>query len=157
MRTLWSRRLVLVGLSLALPASVAACSGSSGSDGGPTSLGPAVSVESSTTAPAPTVAPSTTLAAPVGTATGAEAAQALYDAWGRNDRAAASTVADVAAIDAMWASTPGPYQLYRGCDTGEFDTGGCLFRDRSTNNTIQVDLARRDGKWVVTGAMFSAG
>ncbi len=55
----------------------------------------------------------------------------------------------------MWSAVPGPYELYRGCDTGEFDTGGCLFRDRSTNHTIQMNLERRDDNWVVTGAFFS--
>ena len=72
-----------------------------------------------------------------------------------DDRAAALTIADPAAVDAIFAATPGPYKLYRGCDTGEFDTGGCLFRDRSTNNTIQIDVEKRATGWVVAGTFFS--
>lgn len=107
---------------------------------------------STTTRPATT---STTAAPPVGAPDAATAAQTLYDAWVANDKVTASRVAEQAAIDAVWAAVPGPYQLYRGCDTGEFETGGCLFRDRTTNHTIQVDLTKRDGMWVVTGAFYS--
>ncbi|HEX2576216.1 MAG TPA: hypothetical protein VHK88_07685 [Aquihabitans sp.] len=121
----------------------------------------ATAVPSSTTAPttattAPPTTP-TTLAGPTGVPTGEEAARKLYDAFAAGDRAAAATIAEPAAIEAVFAAVPGPYELYRGCDTGEFDTGGCLFRDRSTNNTIQIDLERRDTGWVVTGAFFSPG
>ena len=80
---------------------------------------------------------------------------AIYNAWVANDKVAAARVAEPAAIAAIWAAAPGPYELYRGCDTGEFDTGGCMFRDRSTNHTIQIDLTKRNGMWVVTGAFYS--
>lgn len=152
-----ARSLVAAGLCAVLSVGVVACSGSS-DDAAPastsTSTAPASTSSTTTTTAAPTP---TTLPAPVGRPEAKDAALVLYDAWTKNDRLYAAQVADVAAIDAIFAAAPGPYELYKGCDTGEFDTGGCLFRDRSTNNTIQVDVERRNGNWVVAGAFFSPG
>lgn len=92
---------------------------------------------------------------PVGAATPADAAMALYDAWVNEDRPAAALVADPDAVETMWTAEKGPYELYRHCDDGEFDTSGCLFRDRTTNHTIQINLERRDGAWVVSGTFYS--
>ena len=111
------------------------------------------STTTSTTAPATTA----TLAKPVGRPEAKDSALTLYNAWKVNDRATASQVADPSAIDAMFASAPGDYELYRGCDTGEFDTGGCLFRNRANNDTIQIDVEKRNGQWVVANAYFSPG
>lgn len=97
----------------------------------------------------------TTLPEPTGAPTPADAALALYGAWEADDRTAAADVAEPDAIDAFWTAIPGPYELYRHCDDGDFDTSGCLFRDRSTNHTIQVSLERRGEAWVVVGAFFS--
>jgi len=94
-------------------------------------------------------------AEPVGADSPADAATALYDAWVNDDRDAASEVADPDAIETMWTAEKGPYELYRHCDDGEFDTSGCLFRDRSTDHTIQINLERRDGGWVVSGTFYS--
>ncbi len=149
---------------------LSACTSDAGSDvgsGGHTKLVPPVTTQltapsstSSSTPPATatsTAAATTTLPAPVGAATPAVATAALYQAFQRGDRAAAAMVAEPAAIDAVFGAAPGPYALYSGCDTAEFDTSGCLYRDRSTNNTIQFDMTKRGNAWVVTGAFFSAG
>ena len=150
-----ARPLLAVGLCTALAGGVAACSGSS-DDAAPASTTTTTAALTSTTVT--TAAPtSTTLPAPVGRPEAKDAALVLYDAWTKDDRVGAAQVADTAAIDAVFAATRGPYEFYRGCDTGEFDTGGCLFRDRSTNNTIQIDVERRNGNWVVSGAFFSPG
>ncbi len=155
----------IVGLGLG------ACSGdsgSAGSDGGTkigspaneerttTTTAPATTIAATTAAPT-TVAPATTVPAPAGTPTPEAAADTLYQAFVAGDRTAAATVAEPAAVDAVFTASPGPYEPYRGCDTGEFDTSGCLYRDRSTNNTIQFDMERRDQVWVVSGAFFSPG
>jgi hypothetical protein len=152
-----ARSLAVALLCAALAVGVAACSGSS--DEATPATTTAAPAPSTTTTTAATTAPPTptTLPAPVGRPEAKDAALVLYDAWTKGDRVGAAQVADPAAIDAFFLSVPGPYELYRGCDTGEFDTGGCLFRDRSTNNTIQVDVERRDGNWVVAGAFFSPG
>ncbi len=94
---------------------------------------------------------------PTGAADPAAAATVLYDASVAGDRVAAATVAEPDAVDAVFAAEPGPYALYSGCDSGEFDISGCLFRDRTTDNTIQFDMERRGDAWVVVSAFASAG
>ena len=155
-----TRRFATLALVVASAASAiitGACTKSDPESKGPTKLGPAVTVTSTSTTAVPASTTTTPAAkAPVGMPDGETAARRLYDAWVANDRAAAATIADPAAIDAVFAAPKGTYELYRGCDTGEFGTGGCLFRNRANNNTIQIDLEKRATGWVVSGAFFSA-
>ena len=155
------RALASAAVSTVFLVALAGCSDSD-SSGAPdpgADIGDAATVVSTTEGPATTAAPATTttLPAPTGAETEADAARTLYDAWNDDDRATAATVAEPEAIDVMWTATPGPYELYRNCDDGEFDTGGCLFRDRSTNNTIQINLEKRNDRWVVVTTFFSEG
>ncbi|CAN5420002.1 hypothetical protein BH10ACT1_BH10ACT1_10540 [soil metagenome] len=139
-----------------MASAAAGCSGSS--DGQQASTSGTVAT-TTTVAPttATTVPPTTTTALePVGAATPADATAALYAAFQAGDRAAAAKVAGQPAIDAIFAAVPGPYEPYRGCDTGEFGTSGCLYRDRSTNHTIQFDLEKVGDAWVVQTAFYSA-
>lgn len=145
------RHLAVPVLVLGLGFGALAC----GSDDGPSATATttsAATVSESTTTEAPTT---TTEPRPDGAATPADAAHALYQAWVDDDREAAARVALPEAIDSMWTAVHGPYELYRHCDDGEFDTSGCLFRDRSTNHTIQISLERRDGVWVIVGTFYS--
>lgn len=162
------RTLAHLALAASVGLGLGACTDDDGSAGGDgdTEIGsPATettSITSTTAAPTTTTTPTTTAAPttapdPAGAATPEAAADSLYQAFVAGDRTAATEVAEPAAVDTVFAATPGPYQPYRGCDTGEFDTSGCLYRDRSTNNTIQFDMERRDQVWVVTGAFFSPG
>jgi len=102
-----------------------------------------------TTTPSTTAAP----AAPVGLPDQEAVATKLYDAWVADDRVTAATVADQAAIDAIWPAPKGDYSLYNSCSTGEFDTSGCLFR--GSPGTIQIDLEKRGDNWVVAGAFYA--
>ncbi|WP_426572370.1 hypothetical protein [Aquihabitans sp. McL0605] len=141
-------------LAAALGVLAPACSSGS-SDAKPTdtkvSLGGAAEVDKSTTTSA---APTTTVApVPTGLPDQEAAAKKLYDAWFANDKVTAATVADPMAVDAMWKTAKGDYSLYNHCSTGEFDTSGCLFR--GNNGTIQIDLEKRNGNWVVAGAFYS--
>ncbi len=147
-----TRRFALVA---ALAITTGACTKSDNEPKHPTKLGPAVTVTSTSPTTAPRSTTPTTAVAPVGVPDGETAARRLYDAWVANDRAAAAKIADAAAIDAVFSAPKGTYELYRGCDTGEFGTGGCLFRNRANNNTIQIDLEKRATGWVVSGAFFS--
>ena len=158
--------LAVLIMTLAVLVGAIACTASDagGASDGPTEIGSPATATAPTTSPAGTsaattapAASSTAPAGPTGVADAATAATKLYDAWVAGDRQAAATIAEPTAVDAIFSATPGLYELYRGCDTGEFDTGGCLFRDRSTNNTIQIDVERRDTGWVVSGAFFSPG
>lgn len=156
-------RLTLVAVAAVLAVGATSCSKTSNGDnssqdtstnvnGGATSI-----VRTSTTTAPPASTTTTVPPKPVGRPEAKDAALTLYGAWKANDRATASQVADPAAVDAVFAAGPGNYELYKGCDTGEFDTGGCLFRNRSNNDTIQIDVEKRDGQWVVAGAFFSPG
>lgn len=149
-------RLVVIAVVLAglvgCTAKNADGSGEQANIGSPATL--TTSTSTSTTAAA-----STSIKPPpvqVGAATPEAATAALYLASVAGDRSAAASVAEPAAIDAVFAAPPGAYQSYSRCDTGEFDTSGCLYRDRSNNNTIQFDMERRANAWVVTGAFVSA-
>lgn len=111
---------------------------------------PAV-VESSTTAADDTT--TTTVPATVGAADPEQAAVTLYAAWQAGDRGAAATVAEVAAVDGVFAAAPGEYRPYNRCNTGEFGQSSCLYR--GDPGTIQFNMKERDGAWVVTVAIFS--
>ncbi|QXC62543.1 hypothetical protein KSP35_07020 [Aquihabitans sp. G128] len=155
------RLLATAGLALLLLGTAAGCSGSSDDQTGTMSSpdkSATMQASSTTTAkPTTTTAPTTTtVAAPVGAGSPEDATAQLYAAFQAGDRAAAAKVAEPAAIDAVFAAVPGPYQPYRGCDTAEFGTSGCLYRDRSTNHTIQFDLEKRGTVWVVTNGFYSA-
>ena len=113
------------------------------------------SVDQTTTSTVPTetTVATTVPAAPTGLPEQEAAAVKLYDAWYADDRVTAATVADPAAVEAMWQTARGDYSLYNQCSTGEFDTSGCLFR--GANGTIQIDLEKRGDNWVVAGAFYS--
>jgi len=154
-------RLLAAGaLALLLTGVAVGCSSESDQKATMTDVDKSARMEASTTttkAPATTTAPvATTAPAPVGAATPADATAALYAAFQAGDKAAAAKVAEQPAIDAVFAAVPGPYEPYRGCDTGEFGTSGCLYRDRSTNHTIQFDLEKVGDAWVVQTAFYSA-
>lgn len=117
------------------------------------SIGDGATVEQTTTTAAETTVAATVPAAPTGLPEQEAAAVKLYDAWFADDRVTAATVADPAAVDAMWQTARGDYSLYNQCSTGEFDTSGCLFR--GANGTIQIDLEKRGDNWVVAGAFYS--
>jgi hypothetical protein len=142
------RLVATVALSGALTV-LAACGSSGSSDSAATTV--------TTTAPATTAASTTTtLPATVGTPTAEETAKALYAAWNADDRVAAARVAEPTAIDAIWKAVKGSYEFYSACDSGEFGTGGCLYRDRATGQTIQIDMEKRGENWVAVGAFYSA-
>lgn len=152
-----------VGLALTLVAGLGACTADDSAsddtdDTVATEIGGAASVESSTTTTtaADTTAPGTTpttAAAPVGAPDPEAAAATLYAAWKANDVAAASNVAEPAAIESMATVAAGDYSLYNRCNTGEFGQSSCLYR--GDPGTIQFSMADRAGLWVVTTAIFS--
>lgn len=102
----------------------------------------AIAIDQTTTTAAgtSTTAASTAPAAPVGLPD-QEAVATSLDAWVADDRVTAATVADPAAVDAMWQAAKGDYSLYNSCSTGEFDTSGCLFHGGP--GTIQIDLEKQ--------------
>lgn len=89
----------------------------------------------------------------IGSETPQGAMEQLYGAWRSGDRDNALVVAETPAVDGIWQAPEGDYALYRGCDTGEFDTTGCLYR--GDPGTIQFEMENRDGRWIVVMATFS--
>lgn len=158
-----TRRLRTIVVAAALVAGVAACSGDDVAEdepAGEVELIPAQStvVDDPTDGPDPEpTEPEPEVAEPTGASDPAAAATTLYDASVAGDRATAATVAEPDAVDAAFAVGPGPYALYSACDSGEFDISGCLFRDRTTDNTIQFDMERRGDGWVVVNVFASTG
>jgi hypothetical protein len=147
----------ILAATIGLLAPACSSAGSSASDGSKAKVDDAAAtVDQTTSTTTATTAATTTTAppAPTGLPDQEAVAQRLYDAWFADDKATAATVADPAAIDAMWKTTRGDYSLYNSCSTGEFDTSGCLFR--GNNGTIQIDLEKRGDLWVVAGAFYSA-
>lgn len=158
-----SRLAVMTIVGLGLAVSAPGCS--SKSDGGSsaprtkTSLAPPATLDATSTtdasgATSTTAAPTTASPPPpAGAATPELAAQRLYDTWKAGDRDGASGVAEPTAVDGIWSAAPGDYRIYSGCDTGEFNDSGCLFRGDA--GTIQVTMERRGDAWVVIEAFFA--
>ncbi|MCB1041042.1 MAG: hypothetical protein R2701_07425 [Acidimicrobiales bacterium] len=146
------RTIVIVG---ALGAIAVGCGGSSEGKADTQVDSSAATLDATTTDAATTsaVPETTTTLAPVGLPNQDDVATRLYDAWVANDKVTAATVADPAAVEAMWLAAPGSYYLYNHCSSGEFDTSGCLFRGNP--GTIQIDLEKRGENWVVSGAFYS--
>ncbi len=146
------RRPVLLAAPLLVAAALlAGCGG--GSDGGdeagtttteaPTTTGPAETTASSE--PPPT-GPSQPTAY---TVEARDAVNELKAAWeaGDPDRARAIAPGDV--VDALFLVPSGGFEVY-GCDTGEFPTSTCNFRNRGSGAFIVVSAARSDQGWQIT-------
>lgn len=145
----------LAASALLLGPALAGCSGSSSPSSGTASDRSTSTLATTTTTASSTTGSSTTTPAPVGLPDQEAVVKRLYDAWFADDRATAATVADPAAVDAMWQTARGDYSLYNACSTGEFDTSGCLYR--GNQGTIQFDLEKRGANWVVAGTFYSPG
>ena len=149
-----TRAVAATVLAAAIGLIAPACSsGGSESGANQTTVSDAAARSTTTTATSAPVA-TTTAPAPAGLPDQEAAAKKLYDAWFANDKVTAATVADPAAITAIWKTTKGDYSLYNHCSTGEFNTSGCLFR--GNNGTIQIDLEKRGANWIVANAFYSA-
>ncbi|MCU1357605.1 MAG: hypothetical protein JWM89_3023 [Acidimicrobiales bacterium] len=152
-------RLGALVLAIGLVVAAAGCTTSEGSDGASPrqkpDIGSAATLQATTSTAGDTTTTATkaTVPATTGVTDALEAAQKLYDAWKAGDHAGAAQVATQEAVDGIWATPPGDYAPYNHCDTGEFTTGGCLFRGNS--GTIQFDLEKRGDLWVVVGAVFA--
>lgn len=153
---------LLAGLALAGVVALGACAADDGDDTEPgpdASLIPPASAEAETTtesstststATEPTTTASTTTAStPTAFApTAREAVDALRAAWEAGDQAAARAIAPGEVVDQLFAVPADGFETY-GCDTGEFATSTCNFRNRSTEAFIVVTAARSDPGWQI--------
>ena len=132
-----------------------------GDDGDGDDAGPTTESTSTTAATTETVPPtdpgtvtttSTPPAQPSGpsafTAEARDAVNELKAAWQDGDEARARAIAPAEVVDALFPIPPDGFEVY-GCDTGEFDTSTCSYRNRSTGVYITVSSARSEQGWRV--------
>jgi len=77
-----------------------------------------------------------------------DAVNELKAAWEAGDRGRAATIAPGAVVEALFVVPPDGFEI-QGCDTGEFDTSTCTFRNRSTEAFIVVAAIRSDAGWQI--------
>jgi len=103
-----------------------------------------------TTAPVETTASTTT--APIrptaATAEARDAVDELKAAWEAGDRARAAAIAPGDVVEALFVVPPDGFEV-QGCDTGEFDTSSCTFRNRATEAFISVSATRTEAGWQI--------
>ncbi|MGI8664173.1 MAG: hypothetical protein ACR2LQ_13340 [Acidimicrobiales bacterium] len=101
-----------------------------------------------------TTAPATTLAPPLQPrADPSAAAAALLDAWKAADERGAATIAEPAAVQALFAAgTPATVEA-RGCSDAKYDPAQCVFR--TDVGEVQVRTTMQGGGWVVDQARVS--
>jgi hypothetical protein len=153
-------RATIVGplLALAVAFTIAVGAGcASGSDTAATTTVTPTTVATTT----PTTKTSTT-AKPVPTTTtpavGYPSRDAAIDhliaAWRANDRAAAAQGADALSVSNLFTQKPDNFALY-GCDTGEFDTSTCNYRNRASGFYAQITAEKTPAGWQVTAVYMT--
>jgi hypothetical protein len=149
----------LVAGALVLVPALAACGGSGDDEGGPTTTTGSTTTGSTTTTEAPRTPSETSVPRrPAGPTAGQGSARAAIDllvaAWIAHDQITAGTVATEEAVQALFAQPPDGYVLY-GCDTGEFDTSTCNFRNRATAGYASLTAEKAPIGWIVTSAFLT--
>ncbi len=152
------RPLLAPVLVLVIALALAGCSSDEGADAGPdSSLIPpettAAEATDPTTASTASTDPeaSTEPASSPPTAFTSQAADAVNElkaAWETGDQARARAIAPGEVVDALFAVPADGFEVY-GCDSGEFETSTCNFRNRATEAFIVVTAARSDAGWQV--------
>ncbi len=150
--------------AVALGLALSGCGGDDGDEAGPeSSLLPPQSTEAATgssstgeagaSEPGTSEGGATTTSAPsVPTAFTEQAADAINEleaAWEAGDQARARAIAPGEVVEALFLVPPEGFEVY-GCDSGEFETSTCNFRNRSTEAFIVVTATRTDPGWQVS-------
>lgn len=146
-------RSVLPAAVLVLGLALAGCSADDeGPDAGPdSSLIPPESTEAettTTTAPPASTGPTTAPEPTSFTTQAADAVNELKAAWEGGDQVRARAIAPAEVVDALFAVPADGFEVY-GCDTGEFETSTCNYRNRATEAFIVVTAQRSDAGWQI--------
>jgi hypothetical protein len=117
---------------------------------------------SSTTSTAPTTtstSKATRTTTPVtGPTEGFGSARAAIDhfvaAWQAGDKASAQSGATAVAVSNVFTQ-PGPGFALYGCDTAEFDTSTCNYRNRATQGYASITAEKAPVGWIVTAVYMT--
>lgn len=145
-------RSLLAAVALALFAALASCSG--GADTAATTTSSATG--RSTTASTAATDPVTTAAAlpKVAFPTRDEALDFIIGAWLANDPVGAQRIASADTVFQLFGQPYKGYAKY-GCDTAEFDTSTCNYRNRSTGGYVSLYFEKGADGWVVDGVAIT--
>jgi hypothetical protein len=127
--------------------------GCSDDDGDATTSSTTTSTTATTTEPTTTTTAPTTPSEPsrptAYTAQARDAVNELKAAWEEGDDDRARAIAPGEVVDALFPIEPDGFEVY-GCDTGEFETSTCSYRNRSSGVYITVTATRTEPGWQVT-------
>lgn len=82
------------------------------------------------------------------------AVEHLVGAWQAGDSATALQGATAEAVTSLFSQPADGFELY-GCDSGEFETSTCNYRNRSTGGYAQITAEKRPAGWVVAAVFVS--
>lgn len=85
----------------------------------------------------------------------ADAVNELRAAWEAGDEARARAIAPGDVVEALFAVPADGFEVY-GCDTGEFETSTCNFRNRATGVFIVVSAQRQPEGWQIATILVNA-
>lgn len=126
--------------------------GCSSDDGGDDATKDTKATTSSTSAPATTAStapPPSEPSAPTQFTTDArDASNELKDAWETGDQGRARAIAPGDVVDALFLVPADGWETY-GCDSGEFETSICNYRNRGSGGYISVNLQKHPEGWQV--------
>lgn len=88
------------------------------------------------------------------TAQAVDAVNELKAAWEAGDEARARAIAPGDVVEALFTVPPGGFEVY-GCDTGEFETSTCNFRNRATEMFIVVSAQRSAEGWQIATILLN--
>lgn len=125
-------------------------------DDGSTTTEEAGLIDPASTQATPTEPPGTTEATRPTTfaAQAADAVNELKAAWEAGDEERARAIAPGDVVEALFTLPPGGFEVY-GCDTGEFETSTCNFRNRATEMFIVVSAQRYDEGWQIATILLN--
>jgi hypothetical protein len=142
----------MAALAVVAAAVLVACS-SSGESADPPSTSSTTSTIAAETTTSTATSTATTAKPGPGPTQGFGSARAAIDhfvaAWQAGDQASAQSGASAIAVHNVFTQPGAGFTLY-GCDTGEFATSTCNYRNRATRGYASISAEKAPVGWIVT-------
>lgn len=157
-----TRWLAVTAIALVVGVAGAGCGDGGDDEAGPTTSSTTVTTTETVppTDPGTVTTASTVPAEPTQptafTAEARDAVNELKAAWEDGDQARARAIAPGEVVDALFPIPPDGFEVY-GCDTGEFETSTCSYRNRATGAYITVTSTRTEPGWQVSSLFVDDG